>query len=221
MPKLTKIPFDLKINDDICSTCGDNIVYKIRIDSEGINYKNDCGSCMRCLRKKGCGGYEKYIDVEKKIPICNNCNTCLKCKKNIFNINETYDDKDFCKINKSYLHRECYKEHSKPDDDTKCYNWDTLTNKWEVIGIYITCDICKNKYVKKSDSAIITNICENCNFKNMWKKSTPEDKLNFYGIIKLKKLAKNKHIKGYSKYSKNELIDKLKPLVNGTDFPIQ
>jgi hypothetical protein len=42
-----------------------------------------------------------------------------------------------------------------------------------------------------------------------------------YGIIKLKKLAKMKNLKGYSKYNKNELIEKLKLLVNDNDFPIK
>ena len=42
-----------------------------------------------------------------------------------------------------------------------------------------------------------------------------------YGIIKLKTLAKNKNLKGYSQYKKSELINKLNPLVNESDFPIK
>ena len=79
-------------------------------------------------------GYEKIIDVEVEIPICNNCNICLKCKENIFNINDTYSDHDFCKINNSYLHRECYKEYTKPNDDNKYYSFCGLNNKWELIS---------------------------------------------------------------------------------------
>lgn len=53
--------------------------------------------------KKGCGGYEKYIDKEIDIP---NCNICLKCKEKIFNINDTYLDQDFCKINLLFWKKE-------------------------------------------------------------------------------------------------------------------
>ena len=58
-------------------------------------------------------------------------------------------------------------------------------------------------------------------FINIWKTTTPQEKLNLYGIAKLKILAKNKKIKGYSDYKKNELINILLPLVNENDFPIK
>ena len=68
-------------------------------------------------------------------------------------------------------------------------------------------------------------ICRNCiekeQFNNKWNKSSPPEKLTVYGIKKLKILAKNKKIKGFSKYKKKELIDLLTPLVNEKDFPIK
>lgn len=198
--KLSKIPFDLEFNGDECSNCNGKIEFKKRIDSQGVNYKEDCGNCVSCARKKGCGGYEKFIDVEVEIPICNNCNICLKCGENIFNINDTYSDHAVYKINNSYLHKECYKEYTKPKDDIKYYSWNNLTNKWEFSS---------EKYKEKIE------------FNNKWKTTTPQEKLNMYGIIKLKILAKNKNLKGYSKYKKGELINRLKPLVNERDFPIK
>ena len=68
-------------------------------------------------------------------------------------------------------------------------------------------------------------ICRNClekeKFNNNWKKSTPANKLNMYGIKKLKILAKNKEIKSFQNIKKMELINILGPLVNEKDFPIK
>ena len=222
---LSKIPFDLEFNDDMCSNCNGKIEFKKRIDSQGVNYKEDCGNCISCARKKGCGGYEKIIGVEVDIPVCNNCNVCLICKENIFNINDKYSEKDFCKINNSYLHRECYKEYNKPNDDTKYYSWCDLTNKWVLSGVYVICNNCHNKHIQSKHHTKTSDMCEKCKekikFNNKWKTATPQEKLYMYGIIKLKKLAKTKNLKGYSKYKKDELINKLKPLVNERDFPIK
>lgn len=66
--------------------------------------------------------------------------------------------------------------------------------------------------------------CYDCNkkykFKILWSGS-PEQKLKSYGIIKLKILAKNKNIKKYSKFTKQQLYDLLLPLVCDNDFPIK
>tara|TARA_R110000796_G_scaffold137718_1_gene253832 strand:- start:276 stop:512 length:237 start_codon:yes stop_codon:yes gene_type:complete len=58
-------------------------------------------------------------------------------------------------------------------------------------------------------------------FNKSWKTLSPKDKLKLYGVIKLKVLAKNKKVKGYSKYKKQQLIDILSPLVVKSDFPIK
>ena len=86
-----------------------------------------------------------------------------------------------------------------------------------------TCIKCKNvsKCCNTNCSSLICSTCiEKNKFSNNWKSSTPKEKLNFYGIEKLKILAKYKNIKGYSKHKKNELIKILSDLVNNDDFPI-
>ena len=98
--------------------------------------------------------------------------------------------------------------------------------------MYITCENCKSpKCMKcksnmncrneKCGSVVCSSCIEQKQFTNIWKSSSPEEKLYLYGIQKLKILAKNKKIKTYSIYNKNELIDLLIPLVNENDFPIK
>jgi hypothetical protein len=86
----------------------------------------------------------------------------------------------------------------------------------------------KEQWMFEMSKILNINKCNNCKkildknkFNEKWNISTPIEKLNMYGIIKLKKLAKIKNLKGYSRYNKNELIEKLKLLVNDNDFPIK
>ena len=58
-------------------------------------------------------------------------------------------------------------------------------------------------------------------FNKEWKTLSIKDKLELHGIKKLRLLSKNKNIKGYSKYNKNELIEMLFPYVCNNDFPIK
>jgi hypothetical protein len=99
--------------------------------------------------------------------------------------------------------------------------------------LYITCERCKSlkcidcKTVlscRNKNCSIPTrciDCCKKHEFNNKWNNTTAQEKLNFYGTTKLKILAKNKNIKGYSKYKKDELINILSPLVNKNDFPIK
>jgi hypothetical protein len=68
-------------------------------------------------------------------------------------------------------------------------------------------------------------VCKKCiektTFNNKWNTSTLQEKLYMYGIKKLQLLAKNKKIKGFSKYKKSELICILIPVINEKDFPIK
>ncbi|MFN9115830.1 MAG: hypothetical protein ACK5XN_37750 [Bacteroidota bacterium] len=78
----------------------------------------------------------------------------------------------------------------------------------------------------KADEQRNTQLEENQRLnKNMifekWKSSSIEEKLNMYGTIKLKRLAKLKNIKGYSKLSKYKLIQILCPITTNKDFPIK
>jgi hypothetical protein len=98
--------------------------------------------------------------------------------------------------------------------------------------LYIICENCKspkclkcknqlNCCNKNCGSVICSKCVEKMEFNNIWKITTPQEKLHLYGYEKLKILAKNKKIKGYSKYKKDELINVLSSLVNENDFPIK
>ena len=98
--------------------------------------------------------------------------------------------------------------------------------------MYISCKNCKSLKCINCETALTccnqkcgSVICQSCvkktQFNNVWKTTTSQEKLNLYGTEKLKILAKNKKIKGYSKYKKHELINILLPLVNENDFPIK
>jgi hypothetical protein len=87
-----------------------------------------------------------------------------------------------------------------------------------------TCVTCKNLLTccnKICGSVICEKCVEKTNFNKAWKTTTPQEKLHLYGTEKLKILAKNKKIKGFSKYKKNDLINILSPLVHADDFPIK
>ncbi len=105
----------------------------------------------------------------------------------------------------------------------------------EVDALFISCNHCSNpkcltckkdlevgyKYEEKR----LCNECEvkqkKLDFNNRWSSSSAQEKLNFYGIEKLRILAKRKNIKGYSKLKKNELVITLSQMVNKDDFPIK
>jgi len=99
--------------------------------------------------------------------------------------------------------------------------------------LYITCEKCKSlKCIDCKTSLSCCNkncriptrcfhCCKKHEFNNKWKNTTPQEKLQLYGIEKLKILAKYKKINRFSKYKKQELINILSPLVNENDFPIK
>lgn len=58
-------------------------------------------------------------------------------------------------------------------------------------------------------------------FKNKWNTGTLKEKLNCYGVIKLKLLAKQKKIKKYSTMSKCVLIANLISVCVDNDLPIK
>jgi hypothetical protein len=61
----------------------------------------------------------------------------------------------------------------------------------------------------------------NIEFKYKWCFGSIKDKLNCYGIKKLRILAKNKKLKNYSKKKIDILINVLLPITNHSDFPIK
>ena len=76
--------------------------------------------------------------------------------------------------------------------------------------ILIETKICNKTYVQE----------ENIIFKNKWNDGV-KGKLSCYGLTKLRRFAKYKNIKGYTKYSKDELIELLENNSVDSDFPIR
>jgi hypothetical protein len=89
--------------------------------------------------------------------------------------------------------------------------------------MYISCkNCCKSlEYIKQQIERDNDRMNKKIRFNNQWKQSSLEQKLKTYGIIKLKILAKNKKIKGYSKCKKHELVEMLVPSLSENDFPIR
>jgi hypothetical protein len=106
------------------------------------------------------------------------------------------------------------------------YIWnDNVWNNFDYTAYYQKCIKC-NKEIKQI--GIKNIICKDCKekevkdeFINNFKKSSPNDKLKFYGKQKLLTLAKNKKIKGLYTMTKNELINNLSSIVSEQDFPIK
>ena len=93
----------------------------------------------------------------------------------------------------------------------------------EIEYIHIICNTCIVPRCSKC-SQPHRGICPSCKekeFKDKWRTSTPQGKLHLYGVAKLRILAKNKQLTGYSKWTKDELIARLTPIVHDTDYPIQ
>ena len=106
------------------------------------------------------------------------------------------------------------------------YIWnDDVWNNFDYTPYYQKCIKC-NTDVKQI--GIKNIICNNCKekevkekFINNWNKSSPNDKLKFYGKQKLLTLAKNKKIKGLYTMTKDESIHSLSLIVSEQDFPIK
>lgn len=83
--------------------------------------------------------------------------------------------------------------------------------------MYIYCDSCRAAVAAEAaaEAAAKAKL-----FSDTWKSSSPQEKLQMYGLEKLRILAKGK-IPRYSTYKKNELISLLAPLVKADDFPIR
>lgn len=134
-----------------------------------------------------------------------------------------YSDRPFCQGSVS-LHSH-YPEGCKCQYEDKNFLYISCPNcsnpKCVICDIYLGKDFFIFKIEKEP-------ICQKCSdtkkddiFTLKWAKSSPQEKLKTYGVVKLKILAKNKGIKGYSKYKKIELIKVLEPLVVNSDFPIK
>jgi hypothetical protein len=164
-----------------------------------ININND--QLCQC-----CNNFLKYEIKKAKYQISKDCGYCV------------YSDRPFT-TGSSSLHVHY------PDGCTCEYD--------DKEFLYITCNKCKSPSCTICNEKInhcyhencATNICDNCKnkkkFNNTWEISTPQEKLILHGIKKLHILAKNKKIKGYSKYKRGELIKILNNVVDKNDFPIK
>ena len=171
------------------------ILYTLKVDSNN----NACPCCNNILHKKIKRG--KYL-------IGGECSNCRYY--------DNYLDRPFggCGNTASSHYGDCSCEYGEKD------------------YLYISCKKCLSPSCVKCGNKCFCEgkgcneiICRKCiekeKFNSEWNKLTPPEKLKLYGIQKLKILAKNKKIKGFSKYKKTELIDILIPLVNKKDFPIK
>jgi hypothetical protein len=143
--------------------------------------------------------YINNIDIED-CPICKIKLIKYKQKKLIDECYECrYDDRPFamCRTNRG----ECI-----------C--------SYEETGIMIIkCLNCEKNMIDKINHIIKIN--KKIEFNTGFKNKTIKEKLETYGIIKLKILAKNKNILKISKLNKNELIELLIPKTTNNDFPIK
>ena len=62
---------------------------------------------------------------------------------------------------------------------------------------------------------------EKSRFNELWSNADPCQKLGFYGVKKLRHLAKSKSLPRHYLLTKSELLEALGPLVSGLDFPIK
>ena len=163
------------------------------------------------------------IKVDSESNVCHCCNSLLhkEIKRGIYLIG---DECGYCR----YLDRPfggCGNTASSHYDGCSC-------EYGQKEFLYISCKKCSSPSCVKCGGKCYCSgegcneiICSECiekaTFIKNWNKSTPTDKLDMYGLKKLRILAKSKHIKGFSKYRRTELIDMLKPFVNGHDFPIR
>lgn len=157
-----------------------------------------------------CCSNQLIKEIKKEQFVISECGSC--------GYGDRYSDRPFASNNR-FRNETCYCEYGEKD----C--------------LYITCESCKKHsddpmcikcngyidYIRALD--LFTRLCASCEkqkqFTQDWKTSTPQEKLNLYGTNKLKILAKNKKIKGYSKLNKNDLINILSQFVNENDFPIK
>ena len=181
------------------------IPHFISIDSNGkCSY---CGSetIVSCIKESvesecracnlgifgGCECTRYTIDVN--VYICARCNTCVCGKSGVF-INMLQLETGETPIEYYKTCNDCF--HSIQEDFIKRkVIWDEM----------------RKLKREKSDKETWTK---------SWNSSSPACKLEMYGVIKLKCLARRKGVIRYSYMSKSELICTLTPLVNNLDFPI-
>ena len=89
--------------------------------------------------------------------------------------------------------------------------------------LMIRCLTCEERkgVLKKEEEFEREKRLERMKFNMMWKKMDVEEKLEICGVKKLRVLCKNKSISGYSKMTKEQLVEVLSSITNHEDFPIK
>jgi hypothetical protein len=173
-------PHTLKVdsNSNACNCCNNILDKEIK---RGRYLIDECGNCRYLDRPfAGCGRATHHSNYD------DGCS----CE---------YGEKDYLYITcKKCLSPNCVKCGAKCDCMGKGCN--------EIICINClspNCVKCGAKFRCMGEGCneiICINCLEKEKFNNDWKKMTPTEKLHVYGVKKLKILAKNKKIKGFSQF---------------------
>jgi uncharacterized protein (DUF2225 family) len=175
-----------------CPVCNNQLVKNV----EMIRESRDCRACNLGVLPRPGDCECTYYDVEALVVNCVYCdNECARCDKQRDHIIEQYCgvSNEMVKVTSRYC--------------KKC----TLAINEEREKI--------NEEREKEEREKLEK--QKQKFNNIWKNGTIKEKLNCYGLPKLKYLAKNKQMKGYSGMSKDNLIDKLLTIVTDKDLPIK
>ena len=190
-------------------------IYKIISDPETLKITNKdieyCPICNNLLIKT----IEKRCVYERK---------CDECSYNDRPFGYNRSNKGPCTCIREY--QNCLIVMCNDCLLPRCSSCNKKLNSNRISQSYV-CNDCLPKCILCNTPFIGKHICVECQerqekilFNQKWKKSTPQEKLQFYGLEKLKILAKNKGIKNISRYNNCYLLNTLIPIVNDSDFPI-
>ncbi len=219
-------PSILNINDNNISNspCCNNILL-VKKENAIITIKNDHG-CKYHNDESSFFGYPGYNykqctcnniqqEIIKTIFTCKTCTdiVCRECNKKIK-----------CNYSNCILNNICDK--CKYMSCNKCNNLTNILSNKDLNKSEVLCGYCNSSKCYKCKQIICDSgsdlhiLCDECKlFIYQWKNSTPIEKLSFYGLAKLKILARKKNIK-IGNIRKDELIAKLSQVVKDSDFPI-
>lgn len=203
------IPPNLQYHDSRCLCCKHEVVEEIREQNYSV-FRIQCDSCMNKpnktkLLQPPCTCQYKDLTTNIVCIVCEVCEkaSCVECKTPIQ-----------CKLNDCSLPWKC--DLCKMP---KCIECGIRTNnKVNNYSICRECSLPRCKVCKTGTANLINNvfICPDCHKKE--KANIVEVKLKIYKITELRKIAKDKKIKGYSGYNKDELVQFLKTQIDETDL---
>jgi len=164
-----------------------------------------------------------------------NCPNC-KCRleKNVIPIQKVEEIEECRACNLGVMSRNCNCKYKYCEVETyfiTCILCNTCENCGRqlspITGGIDVCFYCKHleeiresqeKYKKELQE---TQRQKQLEFNQKWSRSTPAEKLSFYGKRKLLILAEKKQLQKYKSYNKAKLLEVLSPIVVESDFPIK